>query len=470
MALEKIKTHPILLAGGTGTRLWPVSRELFPKQLVNLVGDESLIQNTIKRLSPAVELTRLKIVCGKEHLFEIARHLEALGISSEGKIITEPCGRNTAPAILLAILNILKTEEDAILLVFPSDHVIKDLPGFHERLEAAVRLAEKGHIVTFGIKPDRPETGYGYIEGAGDVEEGALKVKRFVEKPDVETAKDYLSKGNFFWNSGMFAFKASVMLREFAEAEPELLESMRGMLSGDGPVSLESYEALPNISIDYAIMEKTTRGVVLPSEFGWSDIGTWETLYNFLPKDSDENVVEGDVILKDTRHSFIRGDNRLVVVTGLENIVVIDTPDTVFVSDLEKSKDVKNIVAELKEKGRAEYRSHITVYRPWGTYTILEEREQTKIKRIVVYPGAKLSLQMHHHRNEHWVVVSGIAKIINGDHSIILKENESTYVPKESRHRLENLGKEPLHIIEVQMGDYLGEDDIVRYDDDFGRE
>ncbi|MDO8281642.1 MAG: mannose-1-phosphate guanylyltransferase/mannose-6-phosphate isomerase [Thermodesulfovibrionia bacterium] len=466
----EINIHPILLAGGTGTRLWPVSRELFPKQLVNLVGDESLIQNTIKRLSPTVDLERLKIVCGKEHLFEIARHLEALGISSEGKIITEPCGRNTAPAILLAILNILKTEEDAVLLVFPSDHVIKDLQGFHERLEAAVRLAEKDYVVTFGIKPDRPETGYGYIEGVGAVEEGALRVKRFVEKPDLETAKDYLSKGNFFWNSGMFAFKASVMLMEFADAEPELLESMRAILSGKGPVSMDSYAALPNISIDYAIMEKTKRGVVLPSDFGWSDIGTWETLYNFLPKDSDDNVVEGDVILKDTRHSFVRGGNRLVVVTGLENVVVIDTPDTVFVSDLEKSKDVKNIVAELKEKGREEYKSHSTVYRPWGTYTILEEMEHTKIKRIVVYPGAKLSLQMHHHRNEHWVVVRGIAKIINGDHAIILKENQSTYVPKENRHRLENPGKEPLHIIEVQMGDYLGEDDIVRFDDDFGRE
>ncbi|MBI4825764.1 MAG: mannose-1-phosphate guanylyltransferase/mannose-6-phosphate isomerase [Nitrospirae bacterium] len=466
----EIKIHPILLAGGTGTRLWPVSRELFPKQLVNLVGDESLIQNTIKRLSPTVELERLKIVCGKEHFFEIARHLEALGISSEGKIITEPCGRNTAPAILLAILNILKTEEDAVMLVFPSDHVIKDLQGFHERLEAAVRLAEKDHIVTFGIKPDRPETGYGYIEGEGTVEEGALKVKRFVEKPDLETAKDYLSKGNFFWNSGMFAFKASVMVNEFAAAEPGLLNNMRAILSGNAPVSMDSYAALPNISIDYAIMEKTMRGVVLPSDFGWSDIGTWETLYNFLPKDSDDNVVEGDVILKDTKHSFVRGGSRLVVVTGLENVVVIDTPDTVFISDLEKSRDVKNIVAELKEKGREEYKSHATVYRPWGTYTILEEMEGTKIKRIVVYPGAKLSLQMHHHRNEHWVVVSGTAKIINGDRTIILKENQSTYVPKESRHRLENPGKEPLHLIEVQMGGYLGEDDIVRFDDDFGRE
>lgn len=475
MSKRKLNIYPILLAGGTGTRLWPVSRELLPKQLVSLVGDDSMIQNTVKRLSPAVELERLRIVCGTEHQFEIARHLEALGISSEGKIITEPYGRNTAPAILLAILNILKTEKDAVLLIFPSDHVIKDVAGFHEKLEAAVKLAEKDYIVTFGIKPDRPETGYGYIEGSDAVGEGAFMIKRFVEKPDLKMAEHYLDEGNFFWNSGMFAFKASTMVEEFAKAEPELLDSMHEILSGGGTAPVETipsekYEALPNISIDYAIMEKTEKGVVLPSDFGWSDIGTWETLYNFLPKDSNNNVVEGDVILKDTRNSLVKADNRLVVVTGLDNIVVVETPDTVFVSDLKKSKDVKNIVTELKEEGREEYKSHITVYRPWGTYTILEERGNSKIKRIVVYPGAKLSLQMHYQRSEHWVVVKGTAKIINGDETIILEENQSTYVPKGNRHRLENPGKEPLHIIEVQMGDYLGEDDIFRFDDDFGRE
>ncbi len=468
MTLRKLNVYPILLAGGTGTRLWPISRELTPKQLVSLVGDDSLIQNTIKRLSPAVDTERLRIVCGNEHLFEIARHLEAMGVSSEGKIITEPCGRNTAPAILLAILNTLKDEEDAVLLVFPSDHVIRDIEGFHERLETAVNLAGQGHIVTFGIKPDRPETGYGYIEGAEDVEEGALKIRRFVEKPDMDTAKGYLEKGNFFWNSGIFAFKASSMLEEFREFEPELLKSMQA-IQDDDPDIAGKYEALPNISIDYAIMERTAKGVVLPSDFGWSDIGTWETLYNFLPKDSDNNVVEGDVILKETSNCLIRADNRLVVANGLENIVVVETPDTVFVSDLEKSKDVKKIVTELKEEGREEYKAHTKVYRPWGTYTILEERDNNKIKRIVVYPGAKLSLQSHKSRNEHWIVVHGTAKIVNGDRTIMLEENQSTYVPKGTKHRLENPGKAPLHIIEIQMGDYLGEDDIERFDDDFGR-
>ncbi len=470
MSKKKLNIYPVLLAGGTGTRLWPVSRELAPKQLASLVGDDSLIQNTIKRLSPAVGSERLKIICGIEHLFEIARHLEALGMSSEGKIITEPCGRNTAPAILLAVLDILKAEEDALLLIFPSDHVIRDLPGFHNSLETAVKLAEAGHIVTFGIRPDRPETGYGYIEGLDDAGEGALMVKRFVEKPDHETAQHYLDEGNFFWNSGMFAFKASVMIEEFKAAEPELLKMMQDIISDDTPVTPEKYEMLPNISIDCAIMEKTKRGVVLPSDFGWSDIGTWETLYNFLPKDKDNNVVEGDVILQDTKNSLLRADHRLIVANGLDNIVVVETPDTVFVSDLEKSKDVKKIVTELKEAGREEYKAHTTVYRPWGTYTILEERDNNKIKRIVVYPGAKLSLQSHQKRNEHWIVVSGTAKIVNGDKVIILEENQSTYVPKETKHRLENPGTEPLHIIEVQMGDYLGEDDIERFDDDFGRE
>jgi mannose-1-phosphate guanylyltransferase/mannose-6-phosphate isomerase len=267
----------------------------------------------------------------------------------------------------------------------------------------------------------------------------------------------------------MFAFKASSILEEFREFEPQLLKSMQKLIDDDS-IAVEKYEALPNISIDCAIMERTRHGVVLPSDFGWSDIGTWETLYNFLPKDSNNNVVEGDVILKETTNSLIRADNRLVVANGLDNIVVVETPDTVFVSDLEKSKDVKKIVSELKDEGREEYKAHTTVYRPWGTYTILEERDNNKIKRIIVYPGAKLSLQMHQSRNEHWIVVSGTAKIVNGDRTITLEENQSTYVPKETMHRLENPGKEPLHIIEVQMGNYLGEDDIERFDDEFGRE
>jgi mannose-1-phosphate guanylyltransferase/mannose-6-phosphate isomerase len=469
MPKKALNTYCVLLAGGSGSRLWPVSRELLPKQLVNLAGDNSLIQNTIKRLFPVLDAERLRIVCGEEHFFEIARHLEEINVSSDGKIIKEPCGRNTAPAILLAVLNILKKEKDAVILLFPSDHVISDPAGFHERLEKAVSLAEMDHIVTFGIKPNYPETGYGYIEGAKRVKGDAFAIKRFVEKPDEKTARRYMKAGNFFWNSGMFAFKASVLIKEFRAFEPVLLKNMQKIISNGTSISIDSYRKLPDISIDYAIMEKTKRGVVLPSDFGWSDIGSWKSLYDFLPKNGDNNVVEGDVILKDTKNCFIKGDDRLIVANELDNIVVVETPDTVFVSDLNNSKNVKSIVNELKKQGRKEYKAHTTVYRPWGTYTILEENGNTKIKRIVVYPGAKLSLQMHHHRSEHWIVAQGTAKIVNGEQVVYLEENQSTYVPKATRHRLENPGKVDLHLIEVQMGPYLEEDDIVRFDDDFGR-
>jgi mannose-1-phosphate guanylyltransferase/mannose-6-phosphate isomerase len=370
---------------------------------------------------------------------------------------------------LLSILDILKKEKDAVLLIFPSDHVIKDIPAFQEQLKKAISLAMKNYIVTFGIKPSSPETGYGYIEGGDKVNGGAYSVKRFVEKPDEKTARKYVTAGNFYWNSGMFAFKASVMLKEFKAYQPALLKKLQAEYSKGAAISEEMYSELPDISIDYAIMERTKKGVVLPSDFGWSDIGSWKSLYDFLPKGDDNNVIEGDVILQETKNCFIRGDNRLIVANDLENIVVVETPDTVFVSDLHKSKNVKSIVSDLKKQGRQEYKAHMTVYRPWGIYTILEENKNTKIKRIVVYPGAKLSLQMHHHRSEHWIVVHGTAKIVNGDQTIILEENQSTYVPKATRHRLENPGKIDLHIIEVQNGPYLEEDDIVRFDDDFGR-
>jgi mannose-1-phosphate guanylyltransferase/mannose-6-phosphate isomerase len=353
--------------------------------------------------------------------------------------------------------------------VFPADHVINDLSRFHESLDTAIRLAGMNYIVTFGIRPNYPETGYGYIEGGKRIEGGALRIKKFVEKPDRKTAGEYLEAGNFFWNSGMFAFKASVMMKEFRLYEPSLLKEVRRIVSKDGPVSSEMYEKLPDISIDYAIMERTDRAVVLPSDFGWSDVGSWKSLYSLLPKDADRNVVEGDVILKDTKNCYIKGDERLVVVNGLKNIVVVETPDTVFVSALDKSANIKSIVTDLKKAGRKEYKAHTTVYRPWGTYTILEEKGNSKMKRIVIYPGAKLSLQMHYHRSEHWVVVQGTAKITNGDQTIFLEENQSTYIPKTTVHRLENPGKVPLHIIEVQIGDYLEEEDIVRFDDDFGR-
>ncbi len=470
MSKKELKTFPILLAGGTGSRLWPVSRELFPKQLVNLAGDNSLIQDTINRLSPVLDPNNVRVVCGDDHFYEVSRHLEEINVPSDGKVISEPCGRNTAPAILLAMLSILKNEKDAIILVFPSDHVISDQKGFNDSLKKAITLANKNKIVTFGIKPDYPETGYGYIEGGKSTGNDASAVKRFVEKPDEKTAKAYLKAGNFYWNSGMFAFKASIMIKEFQEHEPAMLKQIKSILSKNNGVPIDQYNNLSDISFDYAIMEKTKKAVVLPVDFGWSDIGSWKSLYDFMPKEQDNNVIEGDVILQNTRNCFIRSEDRLVVTNDLENIVVVETPDTVFISDLENSRNVKTIVNKLKKEGRKECESHTTVFRPWGTYTILEEIENTKIKRIVVYPGAKLSLQMHYHRSEHWIVVQGTAKITNGDKVIMLRENESTFVPMATKHRLENEGRIPLHIIEVQMGQYLEEDDIVRFDDDFGRE
>jgi len=457
---EKDKTvYSVLLAGGSGSRLWPLSRELSPKQLANLVGSDSLIQSTIKRLFPLLDEENVRIVCGIEHLFETKRHLEAMGITSEDKILSEPCGRNTAPAILLALLTILEHEDDALVLVFPADHVITDKIGFHEKLSTALLLAEKDYIVTFGIQPGYPETGYGYVEGAGPVDGGAMAIKRFVEKPDMERAREYVEAGNFFWNSGMFAFKASIMVEEFKLNEPVLVDMMTEMLSKDGSIPLESYEALPGVSIDYAIMEKTERGAVLPSDFGWSDIGSWKSLYDILPKDKDNNVLEGDIMHLETRGSFIKADQRLVVTNGLEDMVVVDTPDAVFVSTLDKSKNVKSIVNELRDRGRKEYRDHTTVHRQWGMVTTLEEDNGSKTRRLVIFPGAGLPSQVHHYGSKHWIVVQGSAEVSKGDETVSLRENQSTYIPIATQHCLQNIGSIPLHIVEVQMGDCVEEDE-----------
>lgn len=447
----KTNVYPVLLAGGSGTRLWPVSRELYPKQLVKFVGEDSLLQITIKRLMPVLDAENIRVVCGKEHFSEIARHMEEIDIRANGKIICEPCGRNTAPAILLGILNILKHEEDAILCIFPADHVIRNTSVFHEKLRSAIKLAEMGYIVTFGIKPHYPETGYGYIEGAGEITDQALAVQRFVEKPDMETAIRYVDAGSFFWNSGMFVFKASVMMNELKIHQLELLKKMKPLVLTEGDISLEGYQQLPNIAIDHAIMEKTDKGAVLPSDFGWSDIGSWKSLYDFFPKDQSGNVIDGDVIAINTENCLIMGNERLVATNDINHIVVVETPDSVFVSDMESSRDVKSIVQNLKEKNRREYYKHQTEYHPWGTSTALEVKDNFKVVKLIIYPGSKLEIKVGASVINHLVVIKGQAKTTTENQSGPLNKGQSMMINEKQAVKLKNLGEEPLEIVNVEL-------------------
>jgi mannose-1-phosphate guanylyltransferase/mannose-6-phosphate isomerase len=447
MMQAKNNVYPVLLAGGSGTRLWPLSRKLYPKQLVKFIGDDSLIQNTIKRLTPVLESENIRIVCGKEHLHEIARHMKEINIQPEGKLISEPCGRNTAPAILLAILHILKKAPDAVLCVFPADHVIQHLDNFHDKLESAITLAEAGYIVTFGIKPHYPETGYGYIEGEGELIEAALRVKQFVEKPDLKTAERYIQSGMFFWNSGMFAFKTSVMYKELAAHQPELLQAMERLVALHETEISEAYERLPNISIDYAVMETTDKGAVLPSDFGWSDIGSWNSLYDFLPKDANSNVIDGDVIVNNAGNSLIMGYERLIAVNNIDHMVVVETPDAVFVSDMESSRDVKSIVATLKERGRKEYHKHKTVHYPWGTCTVLEQKDDFRVSRYDIDCSASFDVKTNASHLKYLIVIAGSAKaaqrLLDAGQCFMLTENTSIV--------LENTGKIPLNVVEISL-------------------
>jgi mannose-1-phosphate guanylyltransferase/mannose-6-phosphate isomerase len=377
--------------------------------------------------------------------------MEEIDISADGKIICEPCGRNTAPAILLGMLDILKHEEDAILCIFPADHVIKNVGVFHEKLRSAIKLAEMGYIVTFGIKPHYPETGYGYIEGAEEIKDQAFAVKRFVEKPDMETARRYVGAGSFFWNSGMFTFKASVMMNELKIHQPELLEKMQPLILTEGEISKEGYQLLPNIAIDHAIMEKTDKGAVLPSDFGWSDIGSWKSLYDFSPKDKSSNVIDGDVIAINTKNCLIMGNERLVATNNIKNIVVIETPDSVFVSDMETSRDVKSIVQKLKEKDRREYYQHMTEYHPWGTLTLLEKKDNFIIEKLILYPGSKLEIKVGASVNKHLVVVRGQAKTTTKKHCESLNRGQSIMFNEKQAVKLENPGEELLEIVNVEL-------------------
>lgn len=469
------KIQPVILAGGTGSRLWPLSRELYPKQLLRLTDETSLLQTTVLRVSQLPQVLPPIVVVGEEHRFITMSQIEELQVVQEYTILLEPVGRNTAPAVAGAV-EYLGTEgaDDTIVLILPADHLVKKLSAFNQVVQEAAELASKGRIVTFGIEPKHPETGYGYIErGDGN------KVLSFKEKPDLATAKDYLEKGNYFWNSGMFAFSTATFRQEMENFAPSILECMAEAArkgKRDGRFFRFDCEAMtkcPNDSIDYALMEKTSRASVVAADLGWSDIGSWQALWDVLEKDADGNIMQGrdeDLIVKDTRNCLIRSDDKLVAAIGLEETLVVETADAVLVAPLSRSQDVKKVVEHLKEKGRKEFRFHRTVYRPWGSYTVLEEQSRYQIKRITVDPGQKLSLQMHHHRHEHWVVVTGTAKVTNGETVSLIYENHSTYITAGKMHRLENPGVIPLELIEVQIGSYLGEDDIVRFDDDYGRE
>ena len=463
--------QPVILAGGTGSRLWPLSRELYPKQLISLIGELSLLQTTLQRVAVLDDVAAPIIVVGEDHRFMTKNQIEDLAMFREFTILLESEGKNTAPAICGAASYVVQQGRgEDVLLVLPADHLITKVEAFVQAVSEAVELARQGNIVTFGIVPDRPETGYGYMaRGKGS------RIEKFVEKPDVETARGYLVSGNYLWNSGMFAFTAEKLIAELKQHAPAIVACMdKAVLQGkpDGRFfrfDSESMHNSPSDSIDYALMEKTSAAAVVEADLGWSDIGSWSALWDVADKDSHGNVVRGDVLLEDVHNSLVRSEHTLVAAVGLSDTMVVETADAVLVAPMSRAQDVKQIVARLKKEKRGEYHVHRTVYRPWGSYTTLEMQNRFQIKRITVVPGARLSLQMHHHRHEHWVVVSGTARIQNGEQSILLKEDEATYIPCGTIHRLENPGVIPLELIEVQIGSYLGEDDIVRFDDEYGR-
>jgi len=465
---------PVILAGGSGTRLWPLSRALYPKQLIDIYNNHTMLQNTLLRLGQVSGLGDPLVLCNDVHRFMTAEQLRL--IDREGQIILEPVGRNTAPAIALAALR--SAAEDPVLLVLPADHVIGDQAEFTRIIEKGRALAEAGSLVTFGIVPTEPATGYGYIRQgqALSAGSGSFSIEAFVEKPDRETAQAYLDSGNYSWNSGMFMFKASAILHELEKFAPDCLSLCRTAVERGGRdldffrVDREAFEAIEGDSIDYAVMEKTDRGVVIPLDAGWNDLGSFDALWQTGHKDASNNVVAGDVIVHDVTDTFIHADHRLVTATGLDGFVIVETADAVMVSPRDKVQDVKQIVTRLNAADREEARTHSRVYRPWGDYETIDAAGRYQVKRITVKPGAKLSLQKHFHRAEHWTVVSGTAIVTKGTEEILLREDESVYLPLGEIHRLENPGKIPLELIEVQSGPYLGEDDIVRFDDVYNRE
>lgn len=461
--------QPIILSGGSGTRLWPLSRELHPKQLLCLTGEQTMLQQTVSRLAELPAAAAPLVVCNEEHRFLVAEQLREIN-RVPAEILLEPAGRNTAPALTLAALAVQARHGDGILLVTPADHVIQDTPAFVKAVREALPLAQSGKLVTFGIVPTAPETGYGYIRrGPGHA------VSAFVEKPDAATARRYIDSGEYLWNSGLFMMKAPAWIEEIRRLRPDILDACeRAHANGrhDGDffrVDKSAFLACPSESIDYAVMEKTDRAAVAPLDAGWSDIGAWSALWQVTPQDVNGNVLQGDVYAHDTRNAMLISSHRLLASVGVEDVIVVETPDAVLVVHKDQAQNVKEIVNRLKADKRSEHQLHRRVHRPWGTYEGVDEGERFQVKRLVVKPGASLSLQMHHHRAEHWVVVKGTAKVTRDDEVILLSENQSTYIPIGTKHRLENPGTIPLEIIEVQSGSYLGEDDIVRFEDAYNR-
>jgi len=467
-----VELVPVILSGGSGTRLWPLSREAHPKQFLPLVGEHSLLQQTWLRLRGLPGAESPLVVANEEHRFLVAEQLRQVG-ATPAALILEPVGRNTAPAIAVAALQARAGGADPVLLVLPSDHVIRDEAGFRAAVLAAMPAAQAGKLVTFGIVPTAPETGYGYIKAAAG--EGLRAVERFVEKPDAATARSYLADGGYYWNSGMFAFRASRYLEELEQTRPEMVAAARDSLARAKPdadflrLDKDAFAASPSDSIDYAVMEKTKHAAVLPIAVGWNDVGSWSALWSVVEQDEGGNAHRGDVLARDCRGTLAIGDKRLIALIGLQDTVVIDTDDAVLVAHKDRVQEVKEIVAALKQAKRPQATWHRKVYRPWGSYDGIDSGERFQVKRIVVKPGAALSLQKHHHRAEHWIVVKGTAEVTCDDKVFLLSENESTYIPLGSKHRLVNPGKQPLELIEVQSGSYLGEDDIVRFEDVYGR-
>ena len=460
----------VILAGGSGTRLWPVSRYGLPKQFIKLNGGKSLLCQTVERLAAVVPLHDIYVITNEDYRFHVQADLRSVSPTIENNVILEPVGRNTAPAIALVMKYCqekLKSPKDEVIFICPSDHIIEPVEKFARYARQAETAAKAGSIVTFGIKPSRPETGYGYIKKGGkpSADGGVFKVEKFAEKPDAKTAEKYLADGNYYWNSGMFAFTIGTMLAEFKAHAAEISRKMPQTFAK----MVADFKNMPSISIDYAVMEKSRKAAVLPIDILWSDVGSWDSLHEVIEPDGDGNVKVGDVLALDTKKTIIMGEKRLISTIGLKDLIIIDTTDALLIARRGQAQRVKEVVDILKERKRKEVVEHMTTYRPWGSYTILEEGPRYKIKRIVVKPGHKLSHQLHYHRSEHWIIVKGTAKVTLGSTTSLVHENESTYVPKSTEHRLENPGKVPLEMIEVQNGEYVGEDDIVRFSDIYGR-